>query len=47
MIRRTTDAGGSRFIRLDLTDIIVQDKVLRANNDDELNSIFTKYGCVG
>lgn len=47
LIRRTTDAGGSRFIRLDLTDIIVQDKVLRVNNDDDLNSIFTLYGIIG
>lgn len=46
LIRRTTDAGGSRFIRLDLTDIIVQDKVLRVNNDDDLNSIFTLYGII-
>lgn len=47
LIRRTTGAGGSRFIRLDLTDIIVQDKVLRVNNDDDLNSIFTLYGIIG
>ncbi len=44
LIRKTTDAGGSKFIRLDLTDIVVQDKVLRASNDDELNNIFTNYG---
>ena len=44
LIRKTTDAGGSKFIRLDLTDIVVQDKVLRASNDDELKNIFTNYG---
>lgn len=30
-----------------MTDIIVQDKVLRVNNDDDLNSIFTLYGIIG
>lgn len=44
LIHKTSDAGGSKFIRLDLTDIVVQDKVLRASNDDELNNIFTNYG---
>ena len=44
LIHKTSDAGGSRFIRLDLTDIVIQDKVLRASNDDELNNIFTNYG---
>ncbi len=31
---------GSHFVRLDLTDIAVRDKVLQAVNDDELNHIF-------
>lgn len=44
LIHKTTDAGGSRFIRLDLTDIVVRDKVLRANSDEELNNIFRNYG---
>ena len=44
LIHRTTDASGSKFIRLDLTDIAVRDKVLHANTDDELNNIFTNYG---
>ena len=44
LIHKTSDAGGSRFIRLDLTDIVVQGKVLRASSDDELNNIFTNYG---
>ena len=44
LIHRTTDASGSRFIRLDLTDIIVREKVLHANTDEELNSIFRNYG---
>ena len=44
LIHKTSDAGGSKFIRLDLTDIVVQDKVLRASNDDELKNIFTNYG---
>ena len=45
LIHKTNDAGGSRFIRLDLTDIAVQEKVLHASNDDELSSLFTNYGC--
>ena len=44
LIHKTTDAGGNRFIRLDLTDIDVRDKVLHANNDDELGNIFRNYG---
>lgn len=44
LIHKTSDAGGNRLIRLDLTDIAVQDKVLRASNDDELNSIFAIFG---
>lgn len=44
LIHKTTDAGENRFIRLDLTDIDVRDKVLHANNDDELGNIFRNYG---
>ena len=40
-----TGVGGvSRFRRLDLTDMAVRDKVLRANNDDELKNIFYTNG---
>ena len=44
LIHKTSDASGNRFIRLDLTDIDVRDKVLHANNDDELGNIFRNYG---
>ncbi len=44
LIHKTTDASGTKFVRLDLTDIAVRDKVLRVNSDDELNNIFTNYG---
>lgn len=44
LIHKTSDVGGSRFIRLDLTDIAIQEKVLRANNDEELTNIFISYG---
>ena len=44
LIHKTTDAGENRFIRLDLTDIDVRDKVLHANNNDELGNIFRNYG---
>jgi type III restriction enzyme len=47
LIHKTSDAGGSRFIRLDLTDIAIQEKVLRANNDEELTNIFANYGFSG
>ena len=47
LIRKTTDAGGtSRFIRLDLTDIAVRDKVLRAFSNDELDHIFETDGII-
>ncbi len=39
--------NGDKFVRLDLTDISVRDKVLRAINDDELNHIFDTDGIVG
>ena len=45
LIRRSTDAGGtSRFRRLELTDLIVREKVLRAFSDDELAHIFDTDG---
>lgn len=45
LIHKSTDAGGnSRFKRIDLTDIIICDKVLRATTSDELDSIFNTYG---
>ncbi len=45
LIHKTTDAGGhSRFIRLDLTDIAVRDKVLRAISNDELDHVFETDG---
>lgn len=45
LIRKSSDAGGnSRFRRLDLTDIAVRDKVLRATTTDDLDSIFVSDG---
>lgn len=45
LIHKTTDAGGNdRFIRLELTDIAVRDKVLRAVSNDELTHIFDTDG---
>lgn len=44
LIRKISDIGGSRFVRLDLTDIAIQEKVLHANTDDELGNIFRNYG---
>ena len=41
IIRKTDDAGGGKLIRLDLTDFSVRNKILHANNDDDLNNIFT------
>ena len=47
LIHKTTDAGGTdRFIRLDLTDIAVRDKVLRAFSNDELDHIFETDGII-
>ena len=47
LIHKTTDAGGtSRFVRLDLTDITVRDKVLRAYSNDELEHIFATDGII-
>lgn len=45
LIRKTTDAGGNnKFIRLELTDIAVRDKVLHAMTTDELDHIFDTDG---
>ena len=45
LIRRSTDAAGtSRFRRLELTDLTVREKVLRAFSDDELAHIFDTDG---
>lgn len=44
LIHKMSDAGGSRFVRLDLTDIAVREQVLHANTDDELTNIFRNYG---
>lgn len=45
LIHKSTDAGGNnRFKRLDLTDLAIREKVLRANNDDDLKNIFATDG---
>ena len=45
LIHKAVDAGGkSKFIRLDLTDMAIREKVLRANNDDDLKNIFATEG---
>ena len=44
LIHKTTDAGGNRFIRLELTDPEVCSKVLLATSDDELQLIFDSNG---
>lgn len=45
LIHKSTDgAGNSRFKRLDLTDMATREKVLRANNDDDLKNIFVTDG---
>lgn len=47
LIHKTTDAGdASRFIRLDLTDMAVRDKVLHAFSNDELDHIFETDGII-
>ena len=40
----TNSDGNKKLRRLDLTDLTVQEKVMRANNDDELKNIFATYG---
>ena len=45
LIRKKVDAGGNnRFVRLELTDIAVRDKVLRAMSNEELNHLFDTNG---
>lgn len=45
LIHKTTVAGGiSKFVRLDLTDIDVRNKVLQAMSNEELNHIFDTSG---
>ena len=45
LIHKASDAGGNnRFIRLDLTDIIVREKVLHAMSNEELDHIFETDG---
>ena len=45
LIHKSTDAGGSsRFMRLDLTDIAVREKVLSAVTNEELEHIFDTDG---
>ena len=44
LIHKTTDAGGTRFVRLELTDPEVGNKVLHAMTNDELNHIFETDG---
>lgn len=45
LIHKAADAcGNSRFLRLELTDIAVREKVLRAVSDEELNYIFNADG---
>lgn len=47
LIRKATDGGGNnRFIRLDLTDIAVRDKVIHAVSNDELDHIFNTDGII-
>ena len=45
LIHKRTDAGGNnRFVRLDLTDLSVRNKVLHAISNDELDHIFDTDG---
>ncbi len=44
LIHKNPNAGGSNFVRLDLTDIVVRDKVLHAMTPDELDHIFDTDG---
>ena len=44
LIHKTSTPIGQKFIRLDLTDRSIREKVLLANTDDELKNIFTVYG---
>ena len=44
LIHKNNNASGSKFARLDLTDMVVRDKVLRAMTSDELDHIFDTDG---
>jgi len=45
LIHKTTDVGGNnKFVRLDLTDIAVREKVLKAMSNEELDHIFDTDG---
>lgn len=44
LIRKATHAGSSRFVRLDLTDIAVREKVLCADTNNALTNIFRDCG---
>lgn len=46
LIHKNNNAGGSNFVRLDLTDMVVRDKVLHAMTPDELDHIFDTDGIV-
>lgn len=47
LIHKTTDASSnSKFIRLDLTDIVICDKVRHAISNDELDHIFITDGII-
>lgn len=46
LIHKVTGVGTSHFVRLELTDISVRDKVLRAMSNEELNHIFDTDGIV-
>lgn len=45
LIRKMSDDGGiARFSRLELTDMIVRDRVLRCNTNDDLKNVFRDLG---
>ena len=47
IIHKKSIAGGkTAFVRLDLTDIIVRNKVMKAMSNDELDHIFDTDGMV-
>ncbi len=47
LIRKSANAmGQSQFKRLELTDPTIRERVLRANNDDELKNIFSQDGVI-
>ena len=47
LIRKSSNAmGQSQFKRLELTDPLIRERVLNANNDDELKNIFSQDGVI-